>query len=412
MALTDSWLKSVSGKESDKQIEKADRDGLSVRVTRKGKVVFQMRFRHAGKPCRLDLGSYPQTSLKEVRTEVLELRAQLEKGHDPRAIRNAQKRANQEAITVNELFEQWYQNYCVQHYKYPKPMKRIFEIHISPKVGKILSDKVTLHEWLFLFEQLAKEHPGTVRHAVVITKQMTSWGRKRQLVKVNSLIEIKAKSDLKLPDNRRKRVLTDDEMRICFEAIEQMKTRPISIITLHLLFHFGCRGSELRLAKKKDFDLKNKVWTIPKENHKAGRFTNDALKRPIIDEILPLVEKAMELSPGEYLLSINGERLSTSGLEHHPIGIIRWAKKKKDIDMEPWTVHDIRRTVRTRMSRLTTNDIAEIALGHVLTGVRSIYDQYDYLEEQAVAYRAWFKCLSQILTPDTQSNVVDIKKAV
>ena len=49
MALTDSYLRSVLGKEHEKVFEKTDRDGLSIRVSKKGKIVFQMRYMFAGK---------------------------------------------------------------------------------------------------------------------------------------------------------------------------------------------------------------------------------------------------------------------------------------------------------------------------------------------------------------------------
>ncbi|MGJ0627402.1 hypothetical protein [Xenorhabdus bovienii] len=42
MAITDSWLRSTSGKPQEKMITKSDRDGLSVRVTPKGKVIFSV----------------------------------------------------------------------------------------------------------------------------------------------------------------------------------------------------------------------------------------------------------------------------------------------------------------------------------------------------------------------------------
>ncbi|MCL1080189.1 DUF4102 domain-containing protein [Parashewanella spongiae] len=45
MALSDMWLRSVLGKSQTQRIEKADRNGLSVRVTPTGKVNFQLRFR-------------------------------------------------------------------------------------------------------------------------------------------------------------------------------------------------------------------------------------------------------------------------------------------------------------------------------------------------------------------------------
>lgn len=53
MALSDAWLKANSNKARPALAEFSDRDGLSVRVTPKGKVVFQLRYRYDGKwACR------------------------------------------------------------------------------------------------------------------------------------------------------------------------------------------------------------------------------------------------------------------------------------------------------------------------------------------------------------------------
>jgi hypothetical protein len=58
MAISDAWLKANNGKPRSTREEKADRDGFGVRVTPKGKITFQLRFRYDGRPCRLDLGTY------------------------------------------------------------------------------------------------------------------------------------------------------------------------------------------------------------------------------------------------------------------------------------------------------------------------------------------------------------------
>ena len=80
--------------------------------------------------------------------------------------------------------------------------------------------------------------------------------------------------------------------------------------------------------------------------------------------------------------------------------------------MSYWAVHDLRRTARTHLLRLTTADVAEIILGHTLPGVRMTYDRHDYLEEQAAAYKAWFDKLQAIVYPDNKSdNVIPIKRA-
>ena len=83
MALTDTWLKANLGRSRDRAMVKTDLHGLSARLSPKGKITWQMRYRYNGKSCRIDIGSYPLLSLKAAREEVNRLRAQLEQGHDP-----------------------------------------------------------------------------------------------------------------------------------------------------------------------------------------------------------------------------------------------------------------------------------------------------------------------------------------
>ncbi|SFU84716.1 Arm DNA-binding domain-containing protein [Xenorhabdus koppenhoeferi] len=59
MAITDSWSRSTNGKPQEKLIAKSDRDGLSVRVTPKGKIISQFRDRWNDKGDRIDIGTYP-----------------------------------------------------------------------------------------------------------------------------------------------------------------------------------------------------------------------------------------------------------------------------------------------------------------------------------------------------------------
>src|SRR5262249_19231782 len=55
-------------------------------------------------------------------------------------------------------------------------------------------------------------------------------------------------------------------------------------------------------------------------------------------------------------------------------------------DMPPWTLHDLRRTARSLMSRAGVRpDIAERVLGHAIKGVEGVYDRHAYLDEKADA---------------------------
>ena len=107
MPLTESWLKAQANKPRTKIEEFPDRDSISVRISVKGKITFQLRYRFVGKAHRLDLGSYPAVSLKEARTQGDRYRAALEQGQDPKQVKLKEALSHQEAYTFTQLFEEW-----------------------------------------------------------------------------------------------------------------------------------------------------------------------------------------------------------------------------------------------------------------------------------------------------------------
>ncbi|MFX5486275.1 Arm DNA-binding domain-containing protein, partial [Acinetobacter baumannii] len=114
MALTEVWLKANNGKARDKVEEIADRDSMSVRISPKGKIVFQLRYRFAGKAERLDLGTYPHMSLKDARIKAGEMRSLLDKGINPKVEVRVQQQKYIDASTFEEVFNDWYESYCLK----------------------------------------------------------------------------------------------------------------------------------------------------------------------------------------------------------------------------------------------------------------------------------------------------------
>ena len=409
MALSDMWLRSVYGKAQDEVIEKSDRDGLSARISRLGKITFQVRFRINHKPARISIGVYPNFTLKNAREETLRLKAELEKGNDPRIVKKLEKKANIEAITVNGLFDMWFDAYCKRHYKHPLETKRNYDRHVSTALGDLPFDQISIHQWYAHFEKLANKYSTTTKSCLTICKSMGQWGVKRKLIESNPLIEIRAASDLKVKNNSVERVLTNEELRLLYEYIEVSEMRQSNKVLMQLILHFGCRGGELRHAKPQDFNFKTKKWTVPVENHKAGKYTGKPLVRPIIDEVAVLLKPFIKNCKTEYLFpATNGELMSRESLVGMPKMILKWFDRR-NIEFEKWTVHDLRRTMRTRMSKLTSVDVAEIMLGHTLTQIRGIYDRYDYYEEQYTGYKAWWHNVQSILHPDEPDNVVPFR---
>ncbi len=67
------------------------------------------------------------------------------------------------------------------------------------------------------------------------------------------------------------------------------------------------------------------------------------------------------------------------------------------LDIPHWTPHDLRRTVRTGLSRLQCpNEIAEAVLGHTRGGVEGIYNLYKYDAECKKWLQLWAYYLDSV----------------
>ncbi len=134
MAISDSYLKSCLGRERDKVEEKADRDGLWVRISKKGAVTFFYRFRFLGKQDKMTIGSYPEFGLKAARDEVAKWAAILARGENPRIRQSLDKAKINSQYTFEELFREWHSMVCIQKESAGQVL-RSFELHVFPKLG-------------------------------------------------------------------------------------------------------------------------------------------------------------------------------------------------------------------------------------------------------------------------------------
>jgi len=99
MSLSDTKLRSLLNKPFDSIRVFKDRDSMSVRVSPKGKIVFQYRYRIEGKQRRYDMGAYPALSLSDARKLVPTLR-DIEVALGEQAI--AKQRAESEKLKIKE----------------------------------------------------------------------------------------------------------------------------------------------------------------------------------------------------------------------------------------------------------------------------------------------------------------------
>src|SRR5690606_23506502 len=128
-------------------------------------------------------------------------------------------------------------------------------------------------------------------------------------------------------------------------------------IIIMLLF-FGCRVSELRLAKQSDFDFQEMIWHVPPENHKMGERTHKPIIRPVIPQLVPFIKSVLSLSPDsceDAFPNLKGNAyamLAKSFQTTIPVYVNENVRKRFGVDIQHWTTHDLRRTTSTHIAEL------------------------------------------------------------
>jgi arginine/ornithine N-succinyltransferase beta subunit len=83
--------------------------------------------------------------------------------------------------------------------------------------------------------------------------------------------------------------------------------------------------------------------------------------------------------------------------------------------LEPWRVHDLRRTLATGLQRLGVRfEVTEAVLNHVSgarSGVAGIYQRHDWREEKRTALEAWARHVAVIIQPADTGNVIQLSAA-
>ncbi|MBX9343564.1 tyrosine-type recombinase/integrase [Morganella morganii] len=389
MAITDSWLRSVNGRPQQKMLTKSDRDGLSVRVTPLGKVVFQFRYRWDNKGERIDIGTYPATGLKEARDSAVFYRGEIEQHRNPKVVKRVKKQEAITSCTVEMVIREWWEKAVKKSQVRADELLRSFEIYVFPKIGMLPHNDTHLHVWLSLLEDVSKNKPTIAARILRYAKTAHRWGIRRGIITANPLSDL-SPVDLGVKNKQGDRVLSDDEISQLFRLIDDKKYNPRNRLIIKLALLFGCRIGELLKAKITDFDFDSGVWTVPPENHKTGNRSNKPLIRPIIEPAKAMIFDAISMSGGIYLFTTSDGSQMIEGSQGSIMQILNKKMAAHYDDYKTWSIHDLRKTMRTGVSELTMPHVAEIMLGHKLPGVWQVYDKHTYLDEQREAYEKWW----------------------
>ena len=132
---------------------------------------------------------------------------------------------------------------------------------------------------------------------------------------------------------------------------------------------------------------------------------------PLAPDIERVLEKICPAAAqGDFVLSITEGRKpisSFSKLKEDIDALIKADLEAQGLPFEPWHLHDIRRTVRTRLSGLgIPREIREMIIAHAQPELDQIYDQHDYEREKLAGLKKWHAKLRSIVA----DNVVELPR--
>jgi len=185
----------------------------------------------------------------------------------------------------------------------------------------------------------------------------------------------------------RQRVLTDDELATVWKATSDA-TDAYRVIRLLILL--GNRLEEV--VGMKWSELKAGVWTIPVED---GRNKNRTVRR------LPLPAAALEILEATPKVESRDRVFDVTSRNVRRVASL--------LGVPGWRLHDLRRTMRTGLTRLgILDEIAELCIGHKREKLVRTYSVDDRLAEQAMAFGRWANKVTGAEPPD---NVVELSRA-
>jgi integrase len=158
-----------------------------------------------------------------------------------------------------------------------------------------------------------------------------------------------------------------------------------------------------------EIDLERRVWSLPREKAKNDQGHDVHLSQQAVDLLL-----ALPRIEGGLVFSTNS-RTAVSGFSRSKGRLDGLMAKSLGHEVDPWILHDLRRTAATGMAGLRVlPHVVDRILNHTsgtIRGVARVYNRFDYLEERKAAIEAWGRKVDTIVTGAAAPNVLEFAMA-
>jgi hypothetical protein len=375
-ALTDRFCASAKPAEGDVQTDFYDEDcpGLALRVSGRSKT-WTFFFTIGDKRVRMSLGNYPAVSLAKARTRVSEARAEIAERRDPR-------RVFAKPDTLRAICENWLAREA-GGLRTGEARKATLVNHVYPALGDRPIEDIRRNEIARMLDAIQDTAgPSAADMALAAVRRVFNWYATRNDDFRSPIVRGMART--KPRERARQRILTDDELRTVWRTAS---TQGAFGKLVRFLLLTAARRTEAAAMPWAELD--GSEWLLPGLRNKTKLDLLRPLPKAALDVIGPRPDGAV------FVFSTDGGATALCGYSK-----LKGYFDKATGPMPNWGLHDLRRTSRSLMSRAgVQSDHAERVLGHVIGGVRGVYDRHDFLEEKRDALAALARQIDRILHP-------------
>jgi integrase len=357
---------------------------------------------------QVHIGHFPTISLAEARVRLQELKLTRKQGHCPaaelKAVKHEQcviEKQKADALTVKDLIDFYLETYIedrkangrlilgARKAKGQSEVRRTLYGDAVRLLGDKPASEVTRKDVVGLvvdiIERGANVQAGNVlrelsaayEFAIGLERFSEDFANPALLAK-SSLRQAK----IRLTAKKGRRVLSDNELKQLLVWLPGSVFTPTQKNILRFTLWTGCRTGEICEAKWADVDLELATWHLKATKTNIERFVQ--LSSQAVDFL-----RQLKLITGDYLFPSQKTGLP---IQQKSITEQAWQLRTtgRMLQIEHWVPHDLRRTVRTGLSRLgCPNEVAEAILGHARSGIEGTYDLHRYEKECRYWLQKW-----------------------
>jgi len=374
-----------------------DGAGLYLRKQSASGTAWTLRYRFGGRDRWMALGSYPDMELADAREAARAKRTLVDAGRDPLLEKQNEIDAQLKASAAKkargkfkELAEDWYETEIKGgRLKHPAML---------PEFGDTVPAEITPAMAARLLARVGKKAPTAANDLLRYMRRVFRFAVRRHLMASSPVADFNL-SDAGGQESARQRSLNRDELERLFKALRDSPSFcGTNLLTIKLLLALGVRKGELLGAKWSEFDLDGAtdlgpVWRLPAKRTK----TSAPLSIPLAPVVVEWLKALRKVACGSEFVLPKRRRDRRQRALHVGIDTLNAALAGVDHGLDEFTIHDLRRTMRTHLSSLgIRSEVAERCLNHKLPGLQGVYNTHDYFAERKAALETWTALLLEI----------------